>query len=284
MKIHSFPLLIMLTLAMTNSSYSQDFEPLALAKQIFENEKFPNIGNYVTGEYDGRPSKQDLAKGVMTQFLLLEQKDKKAVVSMTISDPTGKAMDTYLFFEKDSIWKMSAFRALAMTGMIEQAKNELENLSPKQVNQIIKAAKKNKKGEESQMFSSKEAYNFALGNAKLTLELDEKIIEHFLKNKKEFERIKDLMLSEVQRTKDEKMTEMKVGEDLKLAYRKLFISAVTMGGYELGNGLNFLIGGMVDNTVGYLYVKDKKDLPQMDASGVIMLREIGNGWYVYKTT
>jgi hypothetical protein len=65
----------------------------------------------------------------------------------------------------------------------------------------------------------------------------------------------------------------------------LFISSVSYGDYELGGGcLVFSIGGMMDNTVGFLYVKDKKHLPKMDDSGVIMIREIGDGWYLYKTT
>jgi hypothetical protein len=41
---------------------------------------------------------------------------------------------------------------------------------------------------------------------------------------------------------------------------------------------------MLDNTVGYLYVKDKEDLPEMTDRRVIMIREISDGWYIYKTT
>lgn len=77
---------------------------------------------------------------------------------------------------------------------------------------------------------------------------------------------------------------VKLIENFKVDYGRLYISSVSTGGWELGNCINFLIGGMVDNYVGYIYVKDKKDLPEMNADRVIMIREIENGWYIYKTT
>ena len=74
-------------------------------------------------------------------------------------------------------------------------------------------------------------------------------------------------------------------KNLKADYRKLFISTVSYGDWTLGGkALDFSIGGMVDNTVGYLFVNDKKDLPAMSDNRVNMLREIGDGWYIYKTS
>jgi hypothetical protein len=264
--------------------YSQNFEPLDLAKQIFAKDSLSNIDKYVTGEYTGRPNGQDLQPGSTTNFLLLGQTDTKAVVAITILDSTGKGLDTYLHFVKDKIWKATAFRALALTGIIEQVKNELEKMTPEQVDDIIKSSKKNKKSNKFAMFTSKEDYEFELGNAKLTLELDQKIIEHFTKNKTEFERIKDSVLAELQKTKIDEERDTKVGENLKADYRNLFISSIFFGGYEFGKCINFVIGGMVDNSVGYLFIKDKKDIPEMSSYRIIMLREIGDGWYIYKTT
>ena len=63
-------------------------------------------------------------------------------------------------------------------------------------------------------------------------------------------------------------------------YRKLFISSVS---YR-NECLDFSIGGMLDNTVGYFYVKDKEGLPEMNLRDMIMVREIEDGWYLYKTT
>lgn len=261
----------------------QNIEPLDLAKKIFGKEHFNDIKKYITGEYKGRPNGQDLQQGSILTFLLLQQTENKAVIAMTVQDTTGKGLDTYLFFEKDATWKINAFRALAMTGIIEEVKNQLEKMTSEQVDSFINKSK-DEKNKKFAIFKSREDYNFQLGNAKLTLELDDNIIKHFLDNKAEFERIKDSALEELKIKKSDEERAMNLVENLKSDYQKLFISSVSSGGYELGNCINFLIGGMIDNSVGYMYVRDKKDLPQMDADRIIMIREIGDGWYIYKTT
>jgi len=263
-------------------SNSQTYEPLDLAKKIFGKDGFSDIENYTSGEYDGRPNGQDLQSGSTTNFLLLRQTEKTAVVAMTILDTAGKGLDTYLHFEKDSVWKMTAFRTLAMTGFSESIVKVLQEMTPKQINEIINKPKSERT--EYEMFNSKEEYNFVLGNAKLTIELDDNIAKHFATNQIEFERLKNIALVQLNKQKADEERSIKLIENLKVDYQKLFISSVSTGGYELGNCINFIIGGMVDNTVGYIYVKDKKDLPEINPSRVIMLREIGKGWYIYKTT
>lgn len=263
--------------------YGQAYEPIDLAKKIFGKEKFPGIDKFIIGEYKGEPNGQDLHKGTTTKFMLLGQTEKTAVVAMTILDSSGTGLDTYLHFEKDMVWKMSAFRALAMTGIIEQVKVELEKMTPQQIDDIIAKSRENG-GKDNAMFSSKEEYNFELGNARLTLELDENIIKHFLANQNIFERLKNLALEQLANQQQDEERRTKLIENLKADYQKVLISSVSTGGYELGNCINFSIGGMLDNTVGYLYVKDKKYLPAMNPERVIMIREIGNGWYMYKTT
>lgn len=275
-------ILTILILTVT-TAYGQTYEPLDLAKMVFSKDNLANLDNYFTGEYKGRPNGQDIQKGSTTKFTLLGQTEKTSVVAMTILDSLGKGLDTYLHFEKDTVWKMSAFRALAMTGIIEQVKIELEKMTPQQVDDIITKSKKKKKVEYA-MLKSREDYNYLLGNTRLTLELDDNIAKHFLTNKAEFERLKNLALKQQENEKVNQERSIKLIENFKADYQKIFISSVSTGGYELGNCINFLIGGMVDNSVGYIYVKDKKDLPEMNSNRVIMLREIGNGWYIYKTT
>lgn len=263
--------------------FAQALEPVDLAKKIFGKDSLSNLDNYITGEYQGRPNGRDLPEGTTTKFTLLGQTEKSAVVNMTIFDPTGKGVDTYLYFENDSRWKMNAFRALAMTNIIEEIVLELEKIQPQQIDEIIKQSKKTTE-EANVMFTSKEDYDFQLGNARLTLELDENITKHFLKNRAEFERIKNGALKQLETEKVKKEWSIKLVENLKPDYQKLFISSISTGGYEIGNCINFLIGGILDNAVGYLFVKDKKNLPQMKPDAIIMIKEIGNGWYIYKTT
>ena len=136
--------------------YGQSYEPIDLAKKIFGKDSLVNMENYVTGEYKGIPSGQDLSENVTTKFIILEQTEKTAVINMTILDSLGGGVDTYLFFDKDSIWKMSAFRGLAMTGLIQGMIDEFERLTPKQVDKII--AKSRKKKNNFYMFTSREDY------------------------------------------------------------------------------------------------------------------------------
>ena len=279
MKVRITALLTILTLTATLSCCGQSYEPVDLAKKIFGKDAFSDIDKYVTGEYMGEPNGQDL-QGTTTKFVLLGQTEKTAVVAMTILDSLGKGFDTYLHFEKDTVWKMSAMRALAMTGMIEYIKIVLEEMTPEQVDEMIAESENG----EFSIVTSREAYDFELGNATLTIELDDNIAKHFVVNQAEFERLKNLASAQLEKEEVKEGRRVELIENSKADYQKLFISSVSTGDYELGNCINFLIGGMLDNTVGYIYVKEKKDLPEMNPSSIIMIREIGNGWYIYKTT
>jgi hypothetical protein len=279
-------IILLFLMGIGTTSYGQHYEPLELAQRIFGKEILSNIAPYIIGEYKGRPNGQDLRKGTTTQFALLGQTEKTAVVSMTVLDSLGKGIDTYLHFKKDTFWKMNAFRALAMTGIIEEMKKELEKMTPEQVSRRIGKEEKGKKENSSlfHSFKSQEDYDFQLGNAKLTLELDSNIIKHFWNHQLAFESLKNQALKQLEKEKGEEERSIALLSHLEADYQKLFIFSVSAGGYELGNGIQFLIGGMVDNTVGYLFVKDKKDLPPMNPDRVIMIKEIGKGWYLYKTT
>lgn len=258
-------------------------DPMSLVKTVFSKDTFPELENHITGEYKGHPNGTDLPKNVKKDYLLLGENEKTAVVNLTIIDSIGVEFDTYLHLVKEeNIWKIEAFRALAMTGIIAQVKDELEKMTEAQVDSMIEQYKKDTTA--FSMFKSKEDYQFELGNARLTLASDDNIIEHFKTNEIEFNRIKDSIQKEIEEIKIEEERTQSIGENYQNEYRTLFISSISTGGYELVNCIDFRIGGMIDNTVGYFYVKDKKDVPEMNPSRIIMVREIGNGWYIYKTT
>lgn len=264
------------------SVMGQTYEPMDLAKKIFGKEKFKEIQKYSTGEYNGNPNGQDLQKGSQTKFRLLEQNDSTAVVNMTLLDAKSKGFDTYLHFEKDTIWKLEAFRGLAMTGMIEMGLKELEKMTLQQVDEIVAKSKDN--DNDNAIFRSREDYYNELGNARLTLALDDTIVQHFLNNRIAFESLKDLAILNLDSTKGGTRGRKSLISKHKELYRKLFISSVYLYEGKPAVVLDFYIGGMIDNTVGYFYTNDKKSLPVMSSREYIMIREIGEGWYIYKTT
>lgn len=48
--------------------------------------------------------------------------------------------------------------------------------------------------------------------------------------------------------------------------------------------VSFPIAGLVDNTVGVLWARSDTFLPTLSPSSIIMLRPLGGGWWMYKTT
>ena len=276
--------LVSFLLLRSTTGYGQVFEPVEVAKQIFGKTTYTTSKRYATGEYEGHPNGHDLPPTATTHFLLLGQDDKRAVVAMTIQGEASQTADTYLHFQKDTIWKICAFRALAMTGIIARAKQELEQMTPAQIDALIARESAEKDTDKGGAFRSRADYDFALGNSSLILESDNHLIAHFQKHKTEFERIRDLALAEAPRAGLNEMGDSPVGSAEKAAYRKLFISSLHAEHVTSGKRLNFVIGGISDNTVGYFYITDKQAVPAMTPDNIIMVREIGDGWYLYKTT
>jgi hypothetical protein len=261
---------------------AQSYEPLDLSKKIFSRDTFPEIKRYSIDEYEGHPNGRDLSNKIKTKFILLDQNAVTAVVAMTITDSLGKGLDTYLHFKKDTVWKLCAFRALAMTGIIAKVNDDLSALTPKQIDSVI--ASPHTKAKDHRLFKSKEEYRYLLGNTSLVLSLDDELIAHFNKNKLAFEDLKNSLVKHGVMTKSRGLKEMKGLEVYKNHLALLFIDNAFPDWESSKNNLNFLIGGITDNSVGYLYIKNKKDVPKMNPSHFIMIREIGDGWYLYKTT
>lgn len=264
---------------MTTSCFCQNYEPIEIAKKLLAKEKFNDVLKYSTGEFKGHPNGSDLSKNLTLNFKVLNQTDTKAVVNVTLIDSLEKGMDTYIHFEKDIVWKISAFRALAMTGMLEQAKNELEKITEKELDSLLSL-----KGKEK-MFENKEDYKYQLENLKLTLEFDDNIIKHFNENKDNFEKLKEKIVSFKSNLKNKDFDKpYDLNEIFKIELRELYLGKLLKYDLICEECLEFTIGGMIDNTVGYFYLADKTKLPILNPSRIIMIREIGSGWYMFKTT
>jgi hypothetical protein len=277
-------LIVFVWVAIAGCHAQEMIQPVELAEKIFGKTKFKELNKYCTGEYKGRPNGKDFHKDVSTKFLLLQQLDTTAVVSMTITGKKGVGIDAYLFFRKeDKVWKLGAFRGLAMTGMIEQIVDYMQSLNDAQIDTLIAKGREDTTGREG-MFKSRADFDFELGNSKLTIALDDDIIAHFNHHKEEFDRLKNIALEKLRRAKQAGSEAPDMSSDMKPDLQKIFISTVHTGEYGCDECVDFLIGGILDNTVGYLYIKDKKDVPAMSPERFIMIREIGDGWYLYKTT
>jgi hypothetical protein len=265
--------------------------PVEVAKRIFDARGFPALGKYITGEYEedkGRPNGKNINKNSKHIVKLLSQTNKQAVVDLTIVNKSGSATDYYLFFVKGTVWKMQALRSLAMVGFGLLEKSLLERLSSRQVDSIIAVADTT----THRFFSSREEYNYKLGNARLLTLSDDELIVHFNEHRQQFDELKKMVLAgkeELERSKtaDIKLTiqnQKVVEENWKGASRALLLTYVPASDRDFKNSVELVIWGMVDNSVGYVYIPNKQTIPVMSPDHIILLRAMGDGWFLYKTT
>ncbi|NMM47211.1 hypothetical protein [Marinigracilibium pacificum] len=256
--------------------------PLDLAKEIFGEDRVYGIDRYTYGEYKGKPNGTHLAKGVVKQFELLNQNELTAVVVMNLTDSTGKFLiDAYLHFRYDDYWKMEAFRTLAGTGVYYEFLDQVEGLNDSQLDSLVTEANLNKS--EQDKITIDDIY-FDIDNSKLILSSDEVLKRYFQENKSSFMMIRDSVVSgfgsnsySVDKTRD-------ISDQYRKDLTKLRISSLTIGGYLCETCMFFVIGGNEGNSVGYLYVKSQTDIPIMSPSEFIMIKDLGDGWYLFKTT
>lgn len=280
-KIFKTLVLITMTVILINLSFSQDYEPIELAKKLMGKEIFQDISKYSTDEFGGHPNGNDIGENITFSFRTLAQTEKYAVINITLKDSLGKSVDTYLHFKKDVVWKISAFRALAMTGLLEQMKNEFEKLSDDQIDSLINLQAQ----EKVKIFESKEDFKYILENVKLVLESDDNIIKYFNDNKEKFENLKSKIIAFKSNSKSEDINITDELNDIcKTELRELYLGNFSGFKKICDECVELTIGGIIDNFVGYFYLQDKSKLPEMTKDRIIMIREIGNGWYIFKTT
>ncbi len=273
--------LIILTLVLLSqlTCKAQSYSPLMLTQKMFSHDSFPDIANYCTDEFRQPPYRLDLPTNVEATCTLLGQYDKTAVVNVTLTSSVGKAYDLYIHLRKDTVWKASAFRALSLTGMFEKMNKQLRSLTPQQVDSIINAP-----GKTSAPFKTKQEYQYLLGNTGLILASDAELMTYFVKNRAAFEKLKDDLIKN-----GILKTDLSVNRTKKLApfvprLKALWLDNAYRDRTGSPNNLNFIIGGITDNSVGYLYIKNPQNVPEMSTNEFIMVRKIADGWYLYKTT
>ncbi|MDH3974479.1 MAG: hypothetical protein OEV42_09395 [Deltaproteobacteria bacterium] len=187
---------------------------------------------------------ENLPADVSVTYRKLSQTENRAVYAVLLSD--GKqSQDWYVFLIKDkSNWKIEAIRGLALPGLFFLFLEELE--------------KKTSRTQEEE---------WTYQNMLLTSKSDKYLKVFFRDNLNKFKEILKFF------TTGDK-------ERSKKTAKKLFLNSV----YKDGGVINFNIGGMIDNSVGFLYVPVDKSPPSMSPKDFIYIEQITDGWYIYKTT
>lgn len=274
--------LILFTLFVITDTSGQNYEPLELAKKIFSDTASFDIIRFSTGEYKlhkGAPNVNNILVGVTANFSLLFQTEKNAVVGMFLSDTAGLMSEYYLVFEQDTIWKMEAFRS-ANSDFIEERYKALIILTPAQIDEIITngSSEVYKFGS----FSSINEFEFMVGNSKLMLASIAELEQHFFNNEQAFERLKTLAILKFKEDNQDQQSSIISMDQYTADYQELFITSVYTGGYYWKNVINFSFGGAINDYVGFMYVEDKKHIPELNPNNIFMIKELGNGWYIYR--
>lgn len=160
-------------------------------------------------------------------------------------DEKGVAIaDAYFYAKREKgVWKISAARSFALTGLIGMARDELQK-KPR-----LSASEK-----------------LELLNMNLTLASDKTLKTYFLKHRADFEKLR----IEAARPNPQKM---KRARELGLTDAR-----------KNENGeIDCVIGGISDNTVGFLYVPQNRQPPISDEDK-IWVERCAPGWFFYRTT
>ena len=177
----------------------------------------------------------------------------RAVARVQALDGNGKPlMDVYFTLNREGAhWKVSALRALALTGIPEMARDELKK-------------KKNPTATERD----------ELANLNLLLSLDANLKRHFTAHQSAFEQL-------ARATNSPKLS-APAQKQMKSLQRQLRLNQSAPLAAKNASR-EFIIGGMTDNLVGYGY-SPSGALPPISTENYIWVERLGPHWYLFRTT
>lgn len=280
-------LIILISLVSLIASGQNDSIPLDLTKKYFNGE-LRNYKSVLTGEAkDQNFNPKKISKKADLEFEILMYSNNKAVTAISLTE--GKQhTDIYAFWIKDKDWQITAFRALWLPGMfymlLDNYKDlDSEGIKKEYMKMLDEAKQKNDTLTDEQLVEKIETlddFKFNIENMKLTVCSDKDLKEHFYKNQDKFTALLDKVQNDsISITRTWRINKQ---PDYKQYLQKLLISGIS--GYDSSPLIDFEIGGMIDNSVGYFYCEKPEDVPEISDNRFIMIRELGNGWYLYKTT
>jgi len=223
---------------------------IALLDQFFGKNGIKDKKALYTGEmltyYLDKPTfGEGLPSGTKHQYRLLEKKDNQIIYTILLSKD-NQSQDWYVYLIKENnVWKISAIRNLALSGIFFLGLQELEN-------------KTNRTADEEYQYQ----------NMLLTIKSDSELKVYFKTN---YEQIKKVIYIA--------KTDKKSANELA---KTIYFHTVNFD--KKTEITNIYIGGILDNSVGFMHIPDNKFIPTMSKSHYIYIEHIVGKWYIYKTT
>ena len=275
-------LLLCLWLPLLGAVVPPALPPLHIAEQFVAPTGWPEMKEYLCCEVAGQAKKKTLGQQIPVRQRrrceLVQQDSATAVVAVELRDSASRR-DFYLHFRHDSTgWKLGAIRSLAMTHLGPPMVALLTSLPKAEV------ADYNRKHPDA-------SHAFTVGNLRLWTSADADIAAYYHHHHADFQKL----LRRVQAGRffgpalpgpNEPAAEQAANADpaVHTLLRRLFLGRVTRRATACGSCLAFVIGGKTTSSVGLLYQPEAGNLPAMSPNGLIVLRPLGEGWYLYKTS
>lgn len=213
---------------------------------------------------------EQLSVSVKREVDLLYQDTNKAVVTVWLHDSVT-SMDVYFYLQHRTVWTVYAVRSLVMKDF---AKKELKRLDSISVDNRGKAY----------MNTSGHSWQFDYDNTVLWGQPDTLLASNFYAHRDDFAKLEKMRAKKFPlKLGDSVYTSVLRDKKIAKLATKLLIRDVIIDNHAPG-ALLYHIGGVLDNSVGYMYQPDSSKVPQVTAGYFILIRPLGNGWYLYKTT
>ncbi|UOQ52577.1 hypothetical protein [Hymenobacter cellulosivorans] len=254
---------------------AQQLAPLSIAQHFVAREGWSGFARYVCCEVQQQARRQTLGQQIPAHLQrtceVVQQTDSTAVVAVELRDSTG-GNDFYLHFVRQNTWKLQAVRGLGMTNFGRQMLTVLEGLPA------------DERARYNQTHPKAE-YDFTVGNIRLWIGSDADIEAHFTQHQADFEKtVRLLQAGSYFRSEPADEAAANADPAIDALLKSLYISRVTRKSTDCDACFAFVIGGLIDNTVGLLYEPDESKVPAMHPGSLIVVKPLGHGWYLFKTT
>lgn len=252
-------------------------QPLEIARRFVAKGQWPRMKSYLCCEVAQQAKAQTLGQQIPANLerkcQLLQQDNASAVVAVELRD-TASTADFYLHFVKEADdWKLQAVRGLSGTSLGKQMLQLMQGMPDAEVSRY------NQSHPDAD-------HAFTVENLKLWIGADARIIEHFNRNRAGFEEVVRTVEARGYLAQPTPQAEQQANTDpaIKDRLQQLYIRRLTRRTTACGACLEFLIGGVTNDTVGLLYQPNPAAVPAMNPAHIIVIKPLGGGWYLYKTT
>ena len=263
----------------------EDFtnDPLVLAEAYIRGQVQP-LDSALTGEAAENPiSLAKLPKAPRIKALLHWRNVDRALVSVEFSNARS-AQDLYLFLDSlDRGWRISALREFVLPSVYYQQLNHYRNKGERSIRADYQSRLQAsvERGvtvaEHEAVHGSVEDKIFHVFNLRLTSSADADLVRHFEHLRPRFEEARRIIDSIPPSPVALEHDNERVGELL----RYLLVKRAY---HHNGSPLRFEIAAIGGDDLGFLYCDDESCIPTPTPGGVIALRNLGGGWWLYRTT